>query len=228
LNVCNNEPDAAPMAALLSILFYNTDDNKSTVGGSATKTHNLSGSVDTDKKKGLLLPSPTRQWEVYKTKFLAGLMRCAGHRHSMGVTDSGCVTSRGISTGRKNIERVRSYKDWTTTSSSSSSGNDVSSESSSLGVFSPSKSSSRRNTMIEDYSKALRPMITLYAVFDQLSKEFVTGNSDEITSEASEHLATRLDMCYKTNDIHELLHVAEITVGHDIICKCFEKGATSC
>lgn len=212
------------MAALLSILFYNTDDNKSIVSGSTTKTHDISGSANSDEKKGPLLPSPMRQWEVYKTKFLAGLIRCAGHRHSMGVTDSGCVTSRGISTGCKNIERVRSYKDWALTSSSSSSSNDVSE--SSLGVF-PSKSS-RRNTMIEDYSRALRPMITLYAVFDQLSKEFVIGNSDEITSEASEHLATKLDLCYKSNDIHELLRVAEITVGHDIICKCFEKGATSC
>ena len=211
------------MAALLSILFYNTDDNKLTVGGSATKKHDISGSADSDeKKKGTLLPSPTRQWEVYKSKFLVGLMRCAGHRHSLGVTDSGCVTSRGISTGRKNIERVRSYKDWTTTSCSNS--NDASEP---LGVFSLSKSS-RRNTMIEDYSRALRPMITLYAVFDQLSKEFVTGNSDEITSEASEHCATRLDLCYKSNDIHELLRGAEITVGHDVICKCFEKGATSC
>lgn len=212
------------MAALLSILFYNTDDNKSTVGGSTTTTHDISGSANSDEKKGSLLPSLTRQWEVYKTKFLAGLMRCAGHRHSMGVTDSGCVTSRGISTGRKNIERVRSYKDWMLTSSSSSSSNDVSE--SSVGVF--TSKSSRRNSMIEDYSSALRPMITLYAVFDQLSKEFVTGNSDEITSEASEHLATKLDLCYKSNDIHELLCVAEITVGHDIICKCFEKGATSC
>ncbi len=97
--------DAAPMAALLSILFYNIDDKPT--GGSATKTHGLSGS-----EEGQTL-SPTRQWEVYKSKFLAGLMRCAGRRHSLGVTDSGCVTSRGISTGKKNIERARSYKDWT-------------------------------------------------------------------------------------------------------------------
>jgi hypothetical protein len=113
----------------------------------------------------------------------------------MGLMDSGCVTSRGISAGRKNIERVLSYKEWTTTSS----GSDASESS---GVLSKS---SRRNTMIEDYSRALRPMITLYAVLDQLSREFIAGSSDEITDEASEHLAAKLDSCYKSSDIHKLL-----------------------
>ena len=61
----------------------------------------------------LLPPLPNRQWEVYKSKFLAGLVRYAGHRHSLGLTDSGCVTSRGISTGRgKNVEKARSFADW--------------------------------------------------------------------------------------------------------------------
>jgi hypothetical protein len=205
------------MGALLSILFYNADD-KPTAGASVTKTHDLSGSPASGKKGPLL--SVTRQWEVYKSKFLAGLMRCAGRRHSMGLMDSGCVTSRGISAGRKNIERVRSYKEWTITSSGSSSD-----ASESLGVLSKS---SRRNTMIEDYSRALRPMITLYAVLDQLSREFIAGSSDEITDEASEHLAAKLDLCYKSSDINELLRAAEINVGDDVICKCFEKGAASC
>ena len=77
--------------------------------------------------------------------------------------------------------------------------------------------------MIEDYSRALRPMITLYAVFDQLSKEFIASNSDEITGEASMHLATKLELCYKSNGIHELLRVAEINVGDDVICKCLRR-----
>jgi len=59
--------------------------------------------------------------------------------------------------------------------------------------------------MIEDYLRALRPMITLYAVLDQLSREFIAGSSYEITDEASEHLAAKLDSCYKSSDIHELL-----------------------
>lgn len=89
------------------------------------------------------------------------------------------------------------------------------------------KSSSRRTTMIEEYSKALRPMITLYAIFDQLSKEFVVNNDDELTEESSERLAAKLESCYKADGVQELLQVADINVGNDVICKYFEKGATS-
>ena len=188
------------MAALCSILFFNTNNSKPG-SGSDSKT-----------------PSPTRQWELYKTKFLAGLIRCAGRRHSLGVTDSGCATSRGISTGRKNVEKSRSFMDW----SSSEDGE------SPLGLTTTrTKSSSRRPTMIEEYSKALRPMITLYAIFDQLSKEFVVNNDDELTEESSERLAAKLESCYKADGVQELLQVADINVGNDVICKYFEKGATS-
>jgi len=91
------------MAALLSILFYNLDDKPS---GGATKTHDISGSDE-----GKRTASATREWELYKLKFLAGLIRCARHRHSLGGTDSVRVTSRGISTGRKTVEKARSFAD---------------------------------------------------------------------------------------------------------------------
>jgi len=200
--------DAAPMAALLSILFLNTNDKSS------------SNNNDSKEESKKTTPSPTRQWEQNKSKFLAGLIRCAGHRHSLGVTDSGCVTSRGISTGRqKNVEKARSFANW-----SSGSGDDT--EPSALTTT--RKSSSRRTTtMIQEYSTALRPMITLYAMFDQLSKEFVVNNDDESTEESSERLAAKMESCYKADSMEELLRVAEITLGNDVICKYFEKGATS-
>ena len=47
---------------------------------------------------------------------------------------------------------------------------------------------------------------------------------DEKTGESSE--VSKLDSCYKAEDIQELLRVAEIGVGNDVICKYFEKGAT--
>lgn len=198
--------DAAPMAALLSILFHNMDD-KTASGG--RKTHDISG-VEESKT-----PPPTRQWELYKSKFLAGLIRCAGHRHSLGITDSGCVTSRGISTGRKNVEKARSFLDWS------------SDDGDALTHSRIGKSSSRKATMIEEYSGALRPMITLYAMLDQLSKEFVVNNDDESTEQSSERLAAKLESCYKADSIQELLRIAEISMGNDVICKYFEKGATS-
>jgi len=208
--------DAAPMAALCSILFYNADSKPY---GNAKETHDLSGSQQHERKA----PPPTRQWELYKSKFLVGLIRCAGHRHSLGLTDSGCVTSRGISTVRKNVEKSRSFADWSGGSCDDAAAD---SPSSSTGTA-QTKVPSRRTSMIDEYSGALRPMLTLYAVFNQLSKEFVLGEDDG-TEESSERLAAKLESCYKAEDIHELLEIAEINdVGHDVICKYFEKGATS-
>jgi len=215
--------DAAPMAALCSILFHNSDSGKPSGHGKMATTHDLSGSGSSPRE----MSGKTRQWEVYKSKFLAGLVRCAGRRHSLGLTDSGCVTLRGISTGRKNVEKTRSYVKWA--------GSDDDAADNSLGVSSltgiartklPSSSSRMRTTMIEEYSKALRPMLTLYAVFDQLSKEFVVGD-DEGTEESSERLAAKLELCYKAEDIQELIRIAKIDVGNDAICKYFEKGAVS-
>jgi len=81
--------------------------------------------------------------------------------------------------------------------------------------------------MIEEYSTALRPMITLYAMFDQLSKEFVVNNDDESTEGSAERLAAKMESCYKADGIQELLRIADINLGNDMICKLFERGATS-
>lgn len=219
--------DAAPMAALCSILFHNSDNGKPSGHGETTTTHDLSGSSSPQESSGKTTPSPTRQWEVYKSRFLAGLVRCAGRRHSLGLTDSGCVTSRGISTGRKNVEKTRSYVKWAGISDDAADNSlGVSSFSGTARTRLSSSSSRMRTTMIEEYSKALRPMLTLYAVFDQLSKKFVVGD-DEGTEESSECLAAKLESCYKADNIQELIRIAEIDVGNDVICKYFEKGAVS-
>ncbi len=44
-----------------------------------------------------------------------------------------------------------------------------------------------------------------------------TGESLEVS---------KLDSCYKAEDIQELLRVAEIGARNDVICNFFEKGAT--
>jgi hypothetical protein len=193
--------DAAPMAALCSILFYNSTDGSA---ASDTIAHDI---TDSDRKG----PSPNRQWELHKDKFLAGLLRCAGHRNSLGITDSGCATSRGISTGsRKNVERARSFFDWNAEESSVARG--------------ASKKKIRGSSILEDYAVPLRPMISLYAILNSLSKEFVVNDTDENTLKSSERLASTLESCLKASCIVDLLDVAEITMDHDAICKYFEKG----
>jgi hypothetical protein len=147
---------------------------------------------------------------MHKDKFLAGLLRCAGHRNSVGVTDSGCATSRGISTGsRKNVERARSFIDWSAEESLTSAA---------------SKKRTKGRSILEDYAVPLRPMITLYAMLNALSKEFVINDTDENILSASERLASTLESCLKATCIDDLLNVAEITMDHEAICKYFEKG----
>ena len=186
--------NAAPMAALCSILFLDLT-NEGVVDTSI--------SCDVTERK---TPSSNRQWETHKDTFLAGLLRCAGLRNALGITDSGCVTSRGISTeSRKNIEKARSFTDWNTDGSSM-------------------KKKSSSSTILEGYAISLRPMITLYAILNSLSKEFVVNDTDENTLTASERLASTLESCLKTCSVVELLEVAEITMDHDAICKFYEKG----
>ena len=190
--------DAAPMAAICSILFHNSTNESAT----ASSTHNL---TDSDSQA----PSANRQWELHKDKFLGGLLRCAGHRNSMGVTDSGCASSRGISTGnRKNVARARSFVDWTI-------------ESSTAGA---ALKRAKGRSILDDYAVTLRPMITLYAILNALSKVFVINDSDENTLDSSNRLASVLESCLKSSCLADLLNVAEITMEHDAICKYFEKG----
>ena len=219
--------DAAPMAALCSILFHNSDDDTSPSSGKTTTTHDLSGGGSSRESTGSAATRPLSQWQAYKSRFLAGLIRCAGRRHSLGLTDSGCATSRGIATGRKNTEKTRSYVSWDENAPAAASDQQGASSLAGIARTRPSSSLSRtRTTLIEGYSKALRPMLTLYAVFDQLSKEFV-AKDDEVTEESSERLATKLESCYKAVDIQHLIQIAEIDAGNDVICKYFEKGVVS-
>lgn len=176
--------DAAPMAALCCILFCNSVDD------------GLSGAS---------------MWKLHHDKFLAGLLKCAGHRKSMGVSDSGCATTRGISTGtKKKVEKTRSFIDWGSENDSTTGG--------------AAKKKSYGRSILEDYAVALRPMITFYAVLGSLSKEFVVNDTDENTLGASERLASKLESCLKASNIVDLLDLAEITMDHDVICKHFERG----
>lgn len=185
--------NSAPMAALCSILFYNSSDDDA---AGALVAHDITERT---------VPSPTRQWELHKETFLAGLLRCAGHRNALGATDSGCATTRGISTGnRKNVERARSFFDWSAEDAV--------------------KKKIKGRSILEDYANQLRPMITLYAILDALSKEFVVNDTDENTLESSERLASTLESCLKADCIVDLLNRAKISMSHDAICKYFEKG----
>jgi hypothetical protein len=80
---------------------------------------------------------------------------------------------------------------------------------------------------IEDYANALRPMITLYAIFDQLSSDFAVGMDDEAVEASASRLAEVVSACQKSKDIHELLQKAEVTLDAEATVEWLQRGMSA-
>jgi hypothetical protein len=188
--------DAAPMAALTCILFHNTKDDFSSEETS-----------DDDQD----VPHPKRRWVFGKESFLRGLIRCAGRRHALGIENSGCITARN----NNNRNRSGSFAEWEMVE------DDVPESSSSA-----SRKSVKRSLKpdINDFRDALRPMITYYAIMDQLSTEFVPNMDDCKLEQCSNHLVQAIEGCQRSKGIHELLRKAKVTLDHDDIIEELQKG----
>jgi len=203
--------DAAPMAALCCILLRNTAND------------DASGSKKCDTVNEITTPPPMRRWILHRNHFLCGLIRCAGRRHAMGVKDSGCSTSRGGAAGKRRVVHSSSFADWELLgcddeekSSETVSTGESKRESSLLGK--------RKSPDIDEYSVALRPMITLYAIFDQLSTDFVPNMDDESVEKSAERLVETLEKCHKAGSIHDLLIQADVKMDHSTILEEIESG----
>jgi hypothetical protein len=70
-------------------------------------------------------------------------------------------------------------------------------------------------------------MITLYAIFEQLSSDFVVGMDDEAIEASASRLAEVVAACQKSKDIHELLVSAKVTLDHEEIVDYLQKGMHS-
>jgi len=154
-------------------------------------------------------PSPKRRWEVHKDHFLSGLLQCAGRRHALNIEGSGCAQS---STGRRN--RSSSFSDWNA--------DDHSSPSSRRIMY-----GSRSGLSIEDYAKALRPMITCYAILDQISKDFTLKMDDKMVEKCAENLAGIVGKCQKADNIRALISIAKITLDDTSIVEELEIGVNT-
>ena len=202
--LCRGFADGAPMACLCSILFHNLEvDIKSMPLGSGDST----------------TPHRKRRWQMNKEKFLFGLMRCAGRRHSHNVKSSGCFSSRG------SLRRMRStsFASW-----------DDEGDEDDGPAFSSSESVEGAGSILDqqgtpglsDYSSAVRPMVVLYCIFDRISADFVVSMSDEHIEQASERLVAVINKCTRAENIDDLISIADITVDQDLLLKEFLNGAS--
>jgi len=77
---------------------------------------------------------------------------------------------------------------------------------------------------ITEYAAALRPAVTLYAIFDAISADFTLDMDDAQIEAAASRLVDVIKGCQKAGNIQELLHRAGVSMDHDAIMEEFLKG----
>ena len=150
------------------------------------------------------------RWELYKNHFLAGILQCAGRRHALGIESSGCVQPNS-----KGRARASSFSEWDFD-----------------GNLGPSPDRRKHTTRagpskIEIYSKAIRPMVTFYAIVDQLSKMFSLEMNDQDVETSVSKLVGVVQSCYNSENVSALLSKANISLDHTTIIEEIEIGINS-
>jgi E3 ubiquitin-protein ligase UBR4 len=187
--------DAAAMGALTSVVFHNTYADGTEVDG-----------LPVDE-----LPHPKRRWIVGKDYFWQALVLCAGRRHAMGITGSGCVSSFSSSRSSTRSAEDRSKPRGTKRQA-------------------PSSSEITMNEMFVP----LRPMVVYYVILQQLSQDYspallsaTTVAAEDPLEPCVERLVQAVGQCWKSTNLAELLSEANITMDHQSILHWFQKGMRS-
>ena len=200
-----NVAEAAPMAALSSILLHNARNDDS----DALHT-NTSTSTDINR------------WSMYREVFCSSLMFSSGHRHALGIEGSGCESSRNSSAGKR--ARSTSFHDW---DGESLEGKPEKTNESSLMTKLKSFMGKRSSCPLDQYAKALRPMITLFIVLDHLAANFAAGMTDETIDQCSDALAKVFESCQRAENLTALLRIGNIPIDKGRILDAFNEGYRS-
>jgi hypothetical protein len=147
-------------------------------------------------------PHLHRRWLEGREYFLRGMVVSAGRRKALGISGSGCLPIRSVT---KRL-RSSSFADW----------DGVASES--------AESSSSKRLTIDDFQNALRPAITLFAIFEKMSSEYIGQMDDCRIQEASERLVGLVESCLRCKSIHELLTLAKVDLESDELMKLLQNG----
>jgi hypothetical protein len=198
--------DCAHMAALCCIAFHNTKDD-----------------YDLDSDSSEDTPHPKRRWVVGKEQFLRGLLNCAGCYHAVGIHNSGCLTGL-IAGGKRNGSAA--FADWEIVGDE---GNLIHREPLSHPAARSTRASSKNGgrVNIEDFGKALRPLVVYYAMMDQLSSDFTPNMDDVAIEDCANRLLEVIESCQKAKNVHELLEKAKITLPPEEMIHELNRGMTS-
>jgi E3 ubiquitin-protein ligase UBR4 len=219
--------DSSTMASLTCILFHNTrHDYHSGAAAASTVT-----SLDDNES-----PHPKRRWILGRDYFLRGLVNSAGRRHALGIDGSGCSTSAtssaNLSSGSRR-RRTAGFADWDIVDEAdllelagidADMGSSFSMGASSSRIRTASSNDGSRNTTVDDFKDALRPMIVYFAMMDQLSNDFVATIDDIKVEEFASHLVEVINGCNCCQTIRELLLKARVDLSDDEIMEELQKG----
>ena len=194
-----NMAEATPMAALCCILFH------------SSRMENSDGSIS-------VTSTDQSVWNIHREVFCSSLMYLSGYRHALGIEGSGCESSRNPNSGRR--ARSTSFHDWDGSPDSKCEKTTESSIMTKLKSFMGKRSS----CPLEQYAKALRPMITLFIVFDHLAKDFAVGMNDDVIDQSSVTLAGMFESCQRAENLGALLRIGNLPIDKGRILDAFNEG----
>lgn len=145
-------------------------------------------------------PHPRRRWVTGREYFLKGLLISAGRRKALGVEGSGCLAKRNL--GKR--LRSSSFAEWESQDTETD------------------KSSKRAS--VEDFQNVLRPMLTLFVIFETVSTSYHGQMDDVQIQEASESLVRIVEKCLGCKNIHELLGLANTNLEGGELVDLLQKG----
>lgn len=146
-------------------------------------------------------------WKNYRNQFAHGIIRLAGRRKSQGIVNSGCVSGRSAS------RRSRT----------NSLGEDEMDDG--YGDKSSSILGKRVKPTLDSESAYLRPMLTLFVIFDHLSTAFTPEEiDDEKLLSSAESIAEKIELCRATESIYDVCGIAKLNMSHEQILQKFEEG----
>ena len=78
----------------------------------------------------------------------------------------------------------------------------------------------RGTKSVDDFANVLRPMITMFTMFDCLSELFTMNMNDESVEKSAERLVEVVQSCQSAKNIRSLISQAKINLDDDkILCE---------
>ena len=157
-------------------------------------------------------------WFTHRDYFFSCFMYLSGYRYALGIEGSGCESLRNSNTSRR--LRSTSFHEWESGYCEGKADNIMTKFKSFMGK--------RSSCRLDEYSNALRPMITMFIILDNLARVFAAGSTDDVIDQSSIIIGDVVESCQRVEDLDKLLSLGSITMDKEKIFEAFNQGLSSC